>query len=408
MKQMPSLWPPSIVQLRAVDNTAKNSPRPQRWLLTLMLALSTPLPVGAAPSMAVTPNQATTAARALRSHVSERLGQSRPAPKPEVQLEHEVLPNETLDGIAEHYAVTVAAIVDENQLGPEPVQLEPGQTLTIRTQEPPPPRQRLEHVIRSGDNWRTLSNRYDVDQSDLRSWNSELQGKLTVGRALTVWIDGEIPEPNPGGLGLDVSTEGLALKPVQGLAISVGSANRGRLLNGAQLPENPDLYTIRRPDYAYGSTHMVEHLQLALAKFRRTSGYTHELIVSDMSRQHGGGFGPHESHRSGRDVDIWLPGTDEVEVGKPAASVRQVDWDATWQLVKALIRTGEVQYIFLSRSRQRFLYRAAKADGYTREQLQDVLQFPRNTHHGIIRHEPGHRKHVHVRFHCGPQETRCR
>jgi murein endopeptidase len=169
----------------------------------------------------------------------------------------------------------------------------------------------------------------------------------------------------------------------------------------------------------------VLNLQLALAKFRHHSGYAGPLIVSDMSTYRGRAFGSHDSHQSGRDVDVWLP----LRMQPDGATVRgvrieadeepdfrllsaqrasDVDWPATWELVKALIRTGEVQYIFLSRSRQRHLYRAAKADGHDARALGEVLQYPRRAQTAIVRHAPDHTRHLHVRFRCADHERRCR
>ncbi|MBK6515916.1 MAG: penicillin-insensitive murein endopeptidase [Polyangiaceae bacterium] len=35
--------------------------------------------------------------------------------------------------------------------------------------------------------------------------------------------------------------------------------------------------------------------------------YRGQIVIGDVSRRDGGPFGRHRSHRTGRDVDIWLP-----------------------------------------------------------------------------------------------------
>jgi murein endopeptidase len=192
-----------------------------------------------------------------------------------------------------------------------------------------------------------------------------------------------------------------------------------------RLPDNPAQYWIRRPEFAYGTTHALTHLQLALARFRRASGYRLPLVVSDISKRNGGHYATHDSHQSGRDVDLWLPlradalGAAELDpaLGPPqdldfallnADRPSDVDWNASWQLVKALIRTGEVQYIFLTRTRQRELYRAARAEGLSVQALGEIIQYPRRSQTAIVRHAPDHTRHLHIRFRCADTEPRCR
>lgn len=226
-------------------------------------------------------------------------------------------------------------------------------------------------------------------------------------------------------LGLDPDTSGLPLRLVPFGGISVGEPHRGKLYGGIQLPENPRVYTVRRPEYAYGSTHAVTHLQIALAKFRHYSAYRGPLIVSDLSGVQGGRHWPHISHQSGRDVDVWLPlrcdrkgvtlkGGD-LETAPlidlehfSAARPNEVDWDASWQLVKALVRTGQVEGIFLARPNHTFLRQAALRDGLKAKEADEIIQGEQRTLATMVRHVRGHDKHLHVRFRCADYESYCR
>jgi murein endopeptidase len=199
----------------------------------------------------------------------------------------------------------------------------------------------------------------------------------------------------------------LPIIKVESSARSAGSCTRGRLINGVQLPENPALYSIRNPDNSWGSSHAVDLLQRAIARFREDSGFDRELLVCDMSKQRGGRFRPHHSHTSGRDVDIQLPTKPGVPSSTIPREVAQVDWDATWALVSALVSTGQVKYIFLSRSRQRPLYEAALRAGERPESLRDFIQYPQQSKTALLRHSQGHVKHLHVRWKCAPHEDRC-
>jgi murein endopeptidase len=86
-----------------------------------------------------------------------------------------------------------------------------------------------------------------------------------------------------------------------------------------------------------------------------------------------------------------------------------IDWNATWGLISALGATGEVQYIFLSHSRQKHLYEAAKKAGVKKDELARIIQYPNKskTNNGIVRHAKGHDVHIHVRFSCASNETKC-
>jgi murein endopeptidase len=225
-------------------------------------------------------------------------------------------------------------------------------------------------------------------------------------------------------LGLDLETPGVSLRLVPFGGISVGEPHRGHLYGGIQLPQNPSLYIVRRPEYAYGSTHAVIHLQIALANFRRYSQYRGPLIVSDLSAPQGGRHWPHLSHQSGRDVDLWLPlrcdskgltikggngATDFIDLEHfSAARPQEVDWDASWQLVKALARTGQIDGIFLARPKHHFLRQAALRDGLTPKDADEIIQGDQHTLNALVRHVRGHDKHLHVRFRCADYEAYCR
>ncbi len=225
----------------------------------------------------------------------------------------------------------------------------------------------------------------------------ELRG-LNLGNQPLEFTDG----PTPGLLGAGLlGATGAQVLPVNSGALSVGRPNQGRLINAVRLPDNPVLYTRTQPNASWGASHTILSLQQGIARFRRLSGYRGNLAIGGISREHGGFFPPHKSHQSGRDVDIVLPRV----VGD---SDRSVDWQATWSLVHTLIEDGQVTQIFLSYERQRELFLAARAAGVGTDELERWLQYPKGVRGpGIIRHQPGHRNHLHIRFRCGPEDRRC-
>src|SRR5690606_27405971 len=134
------------------------------------------------------------------------------------------------------------------------------------------------------------------------------------------------------------------------------------------------------------------------------------VSVGEISSRRGGRARPHVSHRTGRDVDlgyVLLPGTEGRHWKR--ANEGNFDVEKNWALIRALVDTGEVQQIFISRRLQRLLEPLARAElgaeefaRYFRVPGHDPEQAP------LLRHQDGHRDHMHVRFRCEHGNARCR
>jgi len=317
-------------------------------------------------------------------------------------IQHRIVPRETLQQIASRYRVEEVWVRRWNDL-PETgeIKLKKNARLKIRTDRIPPPRKKVTHVVKEGETWWRIAVAHGVDSRDLRAYNWGV-GKLAPGKELVVWEDpivaSAIASHEPvAGSGIDVRPGG----------VSIGSPNDGRLVNGVRLPGS-ELYTLRRPRSAYGTSHAVRQVVAAMEQFRAQAGYAHQVNIVAMSRPRGGPLGEHKSHRSGRDIDIRLPLRTTVPRSLYPKPWR-VDWLATWELLRAFADTGEVVYIFLDYRLQRRVYKAAKAAGVSQEVLDRVLQWPRGSRssRGVVRHSHGHVAHFHVRFRCGPIEVEC-
>jgi murein endopeptidase len=202
--------------------------------------------------------------------------------------------------------------------------------------------------------------------------------------------------------------------PVRGQ--SIGAPWDGELRDAARLPDD-DGYVIRRPLRAYGTRSTVEHVVAVIAEWRERFPHAHVLAIGDLSAQSGGPITEHHSHQSGRDIDIGL-----VYRSKPAAYPRSfvratednLDMAATFALVSAFAATarddGGAQVMFLDFDVQRLLYRWAIEHGVDRARLAKLFQFPngRGANAGLVRHEPNHDNHVHVRFKCPAGDVACR
>ncbi len=186
---------------------------------------------------------------------------------------------------------------------------------------------------------------------------------------------------------------------------SVGKPWAGKLLNGEVLPRGEG-YEIRRPKRAYGASHVVGHLQGAIAAVRALYPDLHTLAIGDLSQRGGGKIGDHHSHQSGLDVDIGFY-FHRAPKGYPdsfAVANADLDLQATWALLTAFTRTSDlesgVHMIFLDYEVQARLYKFARQRGTPEADLAAIFQYPRgkDAFAGIVRHWPHHADHLHVRF----------
>jgi murein endopeptidase len=127
------------------------------------------------------------------------------------------------------------------------------------------------------------------------------------------------------------------------------------------------------------------------------------LRIYDLSQKGGGRIPPHVSHRTGLDVD--LPYVQQVGKVRRKATGKSLDLERTWYLIKSFVDTNEVKYIFMEYRLQKALYEYAVKSGVSKSFVNELFQYPAGRHggKGIIRHEPGHATHYHVRFYPGPR-----
>ena len=188
-----------------------------------------------------------------------------------------------------------------------------------------------------------------------------------------------------------------------GPSASVGAPWRGELRGGEAMPRG-DGYRLRRPNKSFGTSHVVGHLRGVIAEVRALHPDVHTLAIGDLSARHGGKLDRHVSHQSGLDVDIGFYYT-KVPADYPeqfVAANADLDLEATWALIVAFGRTSRlstgVQLILLDHDVQARLYYWARKRGTPDAQLAEILQYPRDDNVGLVRHWPGHRDHMHVRF----------
>jgi hypothetical protein len=197
---------------------------------------------------------------------------------------------------------------------------------------------------------------------------------------------------------------------------SIGAPQDGRLQHATQLLPG-DTYHIRRPYRAFGTSTTVEFVERAIAETFEAYPDQHVLAIGDISAESGGPITEHHSHQSGRDADIGLF-YKEQPAGYPRwfipADEDNLDCAATFKLIERFLATtnedGGAQVIFLDFDVQGLIYDWAIDSGISERRLGRIFQYPhgRGAPEGLVRHEPNHDNHLHVRFRCPSDDTSCR
>jgi murein endopeptidase len=143
---------------------------------------------------------------------------------------------------------------------------------------------------------------------------------------------------------------------------AVGLPYRGRLVNGRQLPLegagfvtwDPILKRVGNRGWRrWGTERLLRTLRAVLGEYARRHPDAPPVLVGDLSRPHGGDFGPrfggigHASHQNGLDADVYYPRRD----GKLRRARRpeQVDRAAAQELVDLFVATNP-RYVFVGPS----------------------------------------------------------
>lgn len=181
-------------------------------------------------------------------------------------------------------------------------------------------------------------------------------------------------------------------------SMSVGYAEAGRLINGVQLPADGQCWQAIAPDYAWGTQEMVDALEAAARDVRNRFPTADPLRVNHLGKKDGGYLRPHQSHQSGRDVDLGFFYRAGVDPGAPsAARERLIEPAQNWALLRSLIVNSDVQLILVDRRVQKVLYDFALAHGEDRAWLDGLFNGPA----ALFQHAYRHRDHFHVRFFAG-------
>ena len=206
-----------------------------------------------------------------------------------------------------------------------------------------------------------------------------------------------------------------------GLHGSVGAPNRGVLTEAEELPAQGTGFVRYRPHSAhyFGRPRLVHALEAAAASVEQHLPGGAPLSIGDLSAKSGGRIPGHDSHRTGRDVDLLFLVTTPAGVPAPSPGFLRFETDGLarepstnayyrldiareWWLLRSLLSAPkiDVQFMFVCHEVEALLIDHARALGEPDTLIwhaETVLIEPKDS----LRHDD----HVHLRVACSPDEA---
>ena len=145
---------------------------------------------------------------------------------------------------------------------------------------------------------------------------------------------------------------------------SLGLPWAGKLVGGVQLEsEGEHFFTwdhVRRRSpnrdwRRYGNARLIRTLLRVVREYAAAHPTAPRVGVGDLSRRHGGDFGPryggvgHASHQNGLDVDVYYPRRDRRE--RPPTALRQIDRRLAQELLDRFVAAGVAKVFVGPRTR---------------------------------------------------------
>jgi LysM repeat protein len=296
---------------------------------------------------------------------------------------YEVKRGDTLAAIASRIGTSTSELLDLNP-GLTPDRIREGQKLRLTPDEAG---RRVDHVVAEGEFLSRIAAQYEVTLRDLVRWNPKLSpDRVRAGQHILLYTN--VPDSR---------------------SESVGSPTHGKLLFAAQLAPNPS-YVVRNPERAWGTREAVSAINRAFSALRAKDPDAPKVRVHDLSLRTGGPIDDHQSHQSGRDVDITYFQKQTTGIC-PLRRIAPYDLDVErqWSLLRYWLDRGQAEAVFIDYDLQAKLYAYARKLGASHEQLMHWFQYPRGRGAalGIIRHAAKHDDHMHVRFVCDGTDEAC-
>lgn len=179
--------------------------------------------------------------------------------------------------------------------------------------------------------------------------------------------------------------------------LSVGHPAAGYLINSVPMPASPN-WVLTAPDHGFATQETVDALSHCLDAVHSRFGGAEPTKLGSISGVRGGRISPHKSHRTGRDADVYFFRTPGAKWSR-AATEADIDLAPTWALLRCFVTDTDVDMILIDRRVQGWLEAYAVANGESKAWVQSVFHDQKEPRQmAVVRHEPGHVAHMHVRF----------
>jgi penicillin-insensitive murein endopeptidase len=183
--------------------------------------------------------------------------------------------------------------------------------------------------------------------------------------------------------------------------ISVGRPNAGFLIGGQRMSRGKD-WVLTQPAHSYATSETIEQLTHCLQRVRSELPGAPKVRLGSLSAKGGGKIAPHDSHRTGRDADVYFFRQPGAHWNEPATE-QDLDLPLTWALLRCFLTDTDVDFVLIDTAVMGWLESYARSLGEPSAWLtalfHDVPAGPGvRANRALVRHAPGHVDHMHVRF----------
>ena len=160
--------------------------------------------------------------------------------------------------------------------------------------------------------------------------------------------------------------------------VSIGKANRGRLLFGHKMRSAFGLW-VMEPEDSYTSYEVALTLYAINALVRKAHPGGADLMVLDIAQENGGRFKPHRTHQNGADVDLryYLKPVPPNDHEKRFVHASKLDLKRTWTFLRLVKYYELAELIFMDHRLQEALYKYGLTTLNGEKELAKYLSFPR-------------------------------
>jgi LysM repeat protein len=179
--------------------------------------------------------------------------------------------------------------------------------------------------------------------------------------------------------------------------LSVGHPAAGYLINSVPMPRS-EHWVLTAPDHGFATAETVDALSHCLTRVHERFPSADPTRLGSISAVRGGRISPHKSHRTGRDADVYFFRKPGARWSR-AATEQDIDLEPTWALLRCFIVESDVDMILIDRKVQGWLEAYALKSGEPKAWVKSLFHDQREPRQmAVVRHEPGHVAHMHVRF----------